>query len=162
MSTDGKWTASTREERWDSSEEFDTRDEALEYAKHWLAHEHDLQDGAHFFTGQIHAIASMDLAEYGADAEKVIDGIADRLYELLGDEVDHEFPVTPEQSADLDARLTAAIRDWIIAHKLEPKMFTLEHVTMHTFEQCEELQHDEANPDRCVLHVGHDGDHEWP
>lgn len=165
MTTDGKWTASTREERWDSSEEFDTREEALEYAKHYLANEMDLEDGASFFTGQVHAITPDELAAHGADAWRVVENLSERLYELLGDELCDQikFTVTPEQETDLDARLAVTIRDWMIAHGLAPKAFTIEHVETHSFEQCEGFQKDETDPaDRCVLHTGHDGDHEYP
>ena len=163
MTADGKWMASTREEHWDSSEEFDTREEAIEYAKHVLAIEHNLEDGATLYTGQVSKITSDKLAAHGADASCVIDNLGERLYELLGDEVDHDFPVTTEQEADLDARLTATIRDWMIAHGLEPTLFEIEHVETHSFEQCEGFQKDETDPaDRCVLHVGHEGDHEFP
>ena len=163
MSTAGKWTASTNEERWDSSEEFDTRDEALEYAKFELGPDYGLDDGDSFFVGQIQPITGPDLAEHVADGSGVIDAIGERLYELLGDEIDPTFPVTSEQETDLDARLATAIREWFAAHQLEPKYFTIEHVEHFSFDQCEAAKVDESNPaDRCVLHDGHEGEHEWP
>jgi hypothetical protein len=166
----GKWTCSTNEEHWSSGEYFDTREEALAYGMSAFAAEHGIRDGGNVWIGQVKEITPADLAGQGADAWRVIENLDEALFELVGDECDHELDVSKEAEADLDARLEAAIRDWMIAHDIKPKSWTLEHVERHVWKQCDVLRAvpHAAHPDcddvseRCVLHDEHEGECEWP
>lgn len=47
MGTSGKWLVSNNEESWTCDEEFDTKEQAVEYAKFHYAEEYGLSDGDH-------------------------------------------------------------------------------------------------------------------
>jgi hypothetical protein len=162
-SRDGKWTCSSNEEHWDCYEDFDTREEAEVYALGEFGSGYGLEDGATVWVGQIKAITPADLASHGADAESVIESLDERLYELVGDAGDFQLDAPSAAKDDLDARLEATIRDWMNAHGIEPGCWTIEHAKSHTWHQCEAKHDEHDNPrGRCVRHLDHQGEHEWP
>jgi len=65
------------------------------------------------------------LSDY-ADLEGAIERAHEGSYDLIGEDGDPIFEVTPEQEKDLIARLKAAADQWQADHKLvfTPRMFT--------------------------------------
>ncbi len=129
--TDGKWTCSPHEERWDNGEEFDTREEAFAYARGDFAEEHDIGPGGRVYVGRIAAISRERMADYAIDAERIIEDIDELLYESVGDEVTNELTVTVAQREDLDRRLVATIVQWMIEHDIKAPCWTIENATSH-------------------------------
>lgn len=127
MPTHGKWTASTAEEAWNGSEEFDTREEAIAYAVSELG-----QPGQRVYVGQIHEITNAELAESVFDGDRILEDIDQYLYDQVGDEVTNEMPpTTREQLADLEARLAATLAKWLDDNGMKAPCWRIDHVTRH-------------------------------
>ena len=167
--TDGKWTCSTNDERWDCGEEFDTREDALAFAISELAPDYGIEDGGSVFVGQINKVTIDNIAAGIFDADSVIDQMACWLYDNVGEDFVDDIKVSKEQSEDLEERLAATVREWATANGIEPTCFTLENVERHTWEQCDETREVDTDPssepphtERCLRHSEHEGAHEWP
>lgn len=167
--TDGKWTCSTNEERWNCGEEFDTRDEAFAYAESAHAPEYGVDDGGSFWVGQIKAVTIDEIAAGILDSDSILDQMACWLHDNVGEDFVDDLVVTKPQGDDLETRLAAAVSEWAKAHGIAPTCFTLEHIERHTWERCNEgrtVPH-AAHPDmdavveRCVLPIEHEGACEW-
>jgi hypothetical protein len=161
---DGKWMASTDEESWSDSERFETREDALQHAITQLAPDNGLEDGAHVHTGQVRAVDPDDLATAGADASSVIDGMTSWLHDNVGE---FEVECAPGDEDDLQARLNAAIRGWIVDRKIQLP-YHIDAAKSEVWRQCTaRAVGGDLDGQRCCLHNGHGlldgtaGDHEW-
>lgn len=161
----GKWTCSTDEENFDCSEQLDTEADAIEYGK-THCEEMGVEDGALYHTGQILAVDADDLAAGATDAERVLEDIEQHLYDNIGgDHVEAGIGATPAQVVDLDVRLRACVKAWVLAHDLVPDWCRIENSNSHIFHQCAEvdsMKFDPANHPRCIRVLGHEGEHEFP
>ena len=128
MIADGKWTCSTNDEHWTTSEEFDTREQALTYAQQFAV-DNDVEPGAWIYVGQIVKITQDDLAKESVDAWRVIDEIEQWLYDNVGSETAIDLHVQKAAEQDLDARLRACVKQWLVDHKIEALCWRIEHVT---------------------------------
>jgi plasmid maintenance system antidote protein VapI len=162
MQQAGKWSASTSDEHWTSSEMLDTREEAIEYAKFHLAEEENVCDGDRLFTGQVNPVTPEQMVE-GIDAFRVIEDLAERVLELVGDEVYGGLTVTKEQETELELDLKEAVMRWLRRYKLVPKVYSLDHVQSFAFKQCPTTTTvpDDDALHRCTRHAGHPGDHDF-
>lgn len=157
--TDGKWTCSTDEDVWNCGEEFDTPEEALEYAQHVLGPDCNLEDGAHVYVGVQRQVELDELARRATDASTAIESMALWLCDNFGDEVsENALDVSKEAETDLDLRLEMTVRQWMSDHGIKPSVCHIDRVQSHVWRQCPQ-----ADPDgQCVLHADHEGEHEWP
>lgn len=160
----GKFTGSTHEEDWNGHETFDTRAEALQHARFDLGAEHDAVDGDLVYTGIVRDLTACDLAEYAERADAVVDELNDYLYENFTDEVCDGLAASPDQVADLAAMLQGTIAAWLCKHQLVPNICHVEDVRSELWNQCECVNERNGGPsstDRCVLHEGHECEHEF-
>lgn len=162
--TEGKWTCSTDEEHWDCSEEFETRDEALAYVMNTHAPDYNVEDGCSVYIGQIKMPKVEDMASGSARADMVIDSMMEWLYENVGEFAQDSIEYSKVQETDLQARLDATVVDWLRANAIKLDCYLVDPVERHTWRQCEEKRTEPLDepPGRCVLHVEHEGEHEWP
>lgn len=161
--TPGKWTCSTNEEEWNCTEEFDTREDALAYAVSEFCPDHGVEDGGSFWVGQIGEVDIESMSEAACDAWSAIDQMSQWLHDNVGDFAQDELDVSKEAEQDLDERLAKTVREWMDAHSIKPSCFTIDRMERHTWEQCEAKHDEHDNPrGRCVHHIEHQGEHEWP
>lgn len=126
---DGKWTCSDSEEHWTCLEEFDTKEEALEYATTQYADDYGIEPGSRVWVGQIKRITPEMLAENSIDARHVVDEMDTWLYEMVGDILPNEVECTKEQEKDLQHRLEETVKKWLVDNNIETKCWLLEHVS---------------------------------
>ena len=105
------WWSSTDEEHYDGP--FKTRAQAvaeLDGEPGWVCEAHQ---------------ASLRLADF-VDAEAVLERAEDLACDYSNEDADTIFEPSPEQTADLDARIKSAVNDWQDAHGLRfiPWSFT--------------------------------------
>ncbi len=125
---DGKWTCSTDEENWSSCfEEFDTKQEALDYAQEFAQNE-GVEPGLTVYVGQVRKITTAHLAENAASAEVVVENIDEWLYENVGEEIPNQIECTPEQTEDLQRRLNATVEQWLNDNSIEAPCWKVENV----------------------------------
>src|SRR6185295_19610191 len=82
-----------------------------------------VEDGEIFYTGKIATFTPDELAaEADINADRTIFGIELSILEVAGDPGDGgpPLPTTAEQRADLDTRLRAAVKAWLVDHAITP------------------------------------------
>lgn len=171
MATEGKWTCSTHEEQWDCTEEFDTKEDAIAYAISEHAPSYGIEDGCSIFIGRIHKIEVSELARQAISGARIVEDLEEALWEHCGEAADDGLDVPNGASDDLEKRVIAAIETWAAEHSIAPTCYTLEQIERHTWRQCDLLR---AVPNaacgsccddvsvRCLLHEGHEGEHNFP
>ena len=98
--------------------------EGIEQAASFARDELALPDGTPFFVGERHEV---DPASHIA-ADDVIEIMAVRLYDEVG-EVSYDWPSpTKEQEQDLTNRLQATIREWIADAGQEPRFWAVKNI----------------------------------
>jgi hypothetical protein len=132
-----------------------------------FADEHDVLDGCNVWIGQVAAIDLESMSESACSAWSAIGSMTEWLYSNVGEFASDALDVSKEAEADLDVRLAKCLREWMEAHAIKPNCFTIEYVESHVWEQCKEMRSGDAidprpAPDRCLLHIEHDGVCEWP
>ena len=158
---DGRYLASTHQERWSSCEDFATREDAIAYGNEVLAPE-SLQNGQRFYTGRVARIESLELAEAAVSVEMVIEQMEEHLNQEIGRDVDTELSVSLRAVDDLDARLQVTIKQWLDDHSIEPRCYRIVAIEEHTFYRCvAQRPLDDGAIIRCGRHQHHEGDHQW-
>lgn len=126
---------SSNEEHWNSYEEFDSYEEAVEFALNDFAADYGIEPGRHVYVGQVREITNEMIASRVCSAEQVLEDVGEYLYELVGDEVTHPFDTNVAQRVDLDFHLEQAFLEWARKHRLQAGCFTLDHVSSHVVER---------------------------
>jgi len=129
--TDRKWICSTRVDGWNGAKEFDTRENAIDYAVHDLAVEQGLEQGRRVYTGQLRDLDAGQIAERAFDEQSLLGTIERWLRDSFGPDFDWGLASTTEQEADLRKRLVKTIKSWFRDHGIEPGALTVEHVRSH-------------------------------
>lgn len=129
-----RWYASTDEERFYTTDEYSSREEAVAH----YPSDGDLEPGQRFWTGLRRDV----LDGIRVDGGHVIEVVRDELYEQAGDASEDwletqsrwhpKGTVTPDQVKDLTKRLTGAFRSWLDDHGHAPQFFVVEHIESHT------------------------------
>ena len=160
---DGKWSCSTHEEVWDGFEQFDTPQEAMQYAIDTHCGEQGLEFDRHFWIGKVKRIDPDDVATLGVDVDRMLEAMGEGLYDLVGEVADgHQIEPTPEQQQELESLLTSVTAAWLHKHKLIGELCTFECIKSETYARCDAS--DGYGPEggwRCELGLGHTGAHEY-
>lgn len=127
----GKWTISQDEEYWSYSEEFDSKEEAIEFGKEECCHED-------FYVGQ-----KYDLEFDGKDLYDPSERIIGELSYLLEDDIGEYAEswwnnITAEQELDLNKMINETVLKWIEKNKLQPSCFKIDDVEFIMGDYCYE------------------------
>lgn len=119
----GKWIYSQDEEYWDGSDEFPSKEEAIEAGKEYYL-------GESFMVGQTYSVKfTEEQCEWLDLAENAIDGLMNSLYDEVGDVAewwDDQIKSVDEQ--DLNKRFAKAIMEWIEERVGQPNVFQVNDV----------------------------------
>lgn len=119
----GKWTISQNEEYWSYSEEFDSKEDAIEFGRKECCHED-------FYVGQ-----KYDLEFDGKDlydpSERIIEDLDDCLFNEVGEAGEYWYnSITIKMEEDLNKMINEAVLTWIEKNKLQPSCFKIDDVEL--------------------------------
>lgn len=118
-----KYVYSTDEEFF-FSDEYDSREAAME------ACVHDLEPGARYCTAIVQV---KDGGCYAPSAYHLIEHMQEAAYDEVGEVAEGWLcNVTKEQEADLEDRVSQAIKAWLFIHGKQPTFFGVTEVEWHT------------------------------
>lgn len=159
---DGKWSCSTDEEVWDCYEQFDTAEQARQYAIDAHCDEQGQEFDTPFYVGRISTVKSAALAHGGVDATRILERMDEWLYDNVGEAAeDTGISATPAQIEQLQQLLEQVTTAWLETNKVAPTVCSFESVHEHRYERC--TYSNGLGPDggwQCTLGLGHSGDHE--
>lgn len=114
----GKWTYSQDEEYWDGSDEFLSKEEAIEAGKEYYL-------GESFMIGQTYSVKfTEEQCEWLDLAENAIDGLLDSLYDEVGEVAEWwDDQIKSVDKQDLNKRFAKAIMEWIEERVGQPNVF---------------------------------------
>lgn len=119
----GKWLFSQNEEYWDSVNEFDSKEEAIEFGKE----EYPYED---FYVGQMYDLKFEEKELYDS-SERIIGELSDNLYEQVGECSENWWiSITKEQEEDLNKMINETVIKWIEKNKLQPSCFKIDDVEL--------------------------------
>jgi hypothetical protein len=136
-----KWVYSSREDNFTFSEEFDTKEDAFEFAVGELG----LQPGDYAYVGMKVPCLASDFLHADPFIDVVIDYMKESSYEELCDFTDSWLSdLTEDQKADLAASLHSAVDSWATKHKKQPEFFTVIDVDCIVYdpEEDDEVEND--------------------
>ena len=119
----GKWIYSQNEEYWDGSDEFPSKEEAIEAGKEYYL-------GESFMIGQMYSVEfTEEQCEWLDLAENTIDGLMDSLYDEVGDVAEWwGDQIKSVDKQDLNKRFAKAIMEWIEERVGQPNVFQVNDV----------------------------------
>lgn len=119
----GKWIYSQDEEYWDGSDEFSSKEEAVEAGKEYYL-------GESFMVGQTYSVKfTEEQCEWLDLAENAIDGLMDSLYDEVGDAAEWwDDQIKSVDKQDLNKRFAKAIMKWIEERVGQPNVFQVNDV----------------------------------
>lgn len=114
----GKWIYSQDEEYWDDSDEFSSKEEAIEAGKEYYL-------GESFMVGQTYSVKfTEEQCEWLDLAENAIDGLLDSLYDEVGEVAEWwNDQIKSVDKQDLNKRFAKAIMEWIEERVGQPNVF---------------------------------------
>lgn len=114
----GKWIYSQDEEYWDGSDEFPSKEEAIEAGKEYYL-------GESFMVGQTYSVKFTEEQCKWLDlAENAIDGLMDSLYDEVSDAAEWwGEQIKSVDKQDLNKRFTKVIMEWIEERVGQPNVF---------------------------------------
>lgn len=114
----GKWIYSQDEEYWDGSDEFLSKEEAIEAGKEYYL-------GESFMIGQTYSVKfTEEQCEWLDLAENAIDGLLDSLYDEVGEVAEWwDDQIKSVDKQDLNKRFAKAIMEWIEERVGQPNVF---------------------------------------
>lgn len=119
----GKWTYSQNEEYWDGSDEFSSKEEAIEAGKEYYF-------GESFMIGQMYSVefTEEDFKLFDL-AEDAIDCLFYSLEEEVGEASEKWYDnITNEDAQDLNKRFAKAIMEWIENRVGQPNVFLIDDI----------------------------------
>ena len=112
-----KWICGWREDNWDGCDEFDTKEEAIE----WGRSEYESYNVDGFFIGvKKPYIISSDIIDAYTVLERVSDSICDHMGECAED---YLGDIEGTQIEELEKELNAVFHKWVKKHKLAPTFY---------------------------------------
>lgn len=108
----GKWMVSAHEERWDNSERFDTKEDALAYATGDFASEYGIEPGRRVYVGQIERVDLKDLADAAIDFDSMWDQMSCWICDNVGPDFADDNPEVPKGAGDV---IEQRVRDALLA-----------------------------------------------
>ncbi|WP_407270017.1 hypothetical protein [Radiobacillus sp. PE A8.2] len=130
MVNEGKWLINIVEDGiWDSSEEFDTKEEAIAYGKLEFEGIYEEENGEEFnselykkefFVGKIERFVP------SVCVDSVVERIAENAYDEVGDVAESYLErISKEEYNSLEERLNQALNEWLDKTKNHPTFYTI-------------------------------------
>lgn len=112
-------------EIWDISDEFDSKQEAIEAGKQEYC-------GEEFYVGRLYSVKfeKSDI-EFMDMATQIIENLSEGLYDVVGEVSDSwSSSVTNDMQKDLNARLAKTIMNWIESVGCQPEQYQINDIEL--------------------------------